>query len=126
MSKSVVLVLKSGYEQDYGEHTNTPVFNAHGETIGWTGGEVPEYGHPCEFNALGDEGFASCASSVTVNRLRDENAKLLELARWQDVLTNAVHVYWANPDSNLDDASAMLRATSKVLALKRELGIEAE
>lgn len=78
MSKSVVLVLKSGYEQDYGEYANTPVFNAHGEIIGWTGGEVPEYEHPCEFNALNDDGFTSCASSATVNRLRDENTKLRE------------------------------------------------
>lgn len=79
MSKSVVLVLKSSYQQDYGEHANVPVYNSNGEIVGWTGGEVPEYGHPCEFNVLNDEGFTACASSTTVSRLRREDAKLREL-----------------------------------------------
>lgn len=81
MSKSVVLVLISDNESEYGEHANIPVFNAHGGIVGWTGGEVPESGHPCEFNELNDEGFTVCASSMTVNRLRSENAKLRELVR---------------------------------------------
>jgi hypothetical protein len=81
MSKSVVLVLEPNHESEYGEYANTPVFNAHGNIVGWTGGEVPESGHPCEFNVLNDEGFTSCASSTTVNKLRDENTKLRELVR---------------------------------------------
>ena len=76
MSKSVVLVLEPSHESEYGEYSNIAVFNAHGDIIGWVGGEVPESGHPCEFNILDEEGFTACASSTTVNRLRAENERL--------------------------------------------------
>lgn len=82
MRKSVVLTLESSHESEYGEYANIPVFNAHGDIIGWVGGEVLESGHPCEFNVLNDEGFTACASSTTVNKLRDENEKLLELVQY--------------------------------------------
>ena len=88
MGKSVVLVLSSGHESEYGEHANVPLFNAQGDIIGWSGGEVPECGHPCEFNVLDDEGFTACASSTTVNKLRGENDKL------RDMCSELYRRYW--------------------------------
>ena len=78
MSKVVALVL-SKYE-NYGEYANLPVYNAHGDLVGWTGGELPESGHVCEHAVLDGEGFPSCHSSSEIVKLRAENAKLRELA----------------------------------------------
>ncbi len=79
MSKNVVLTLESRFMDEYGEHANLPVFNAHGSIVGYVGGEVPESGNPCEFNRLNNEGFTFCASATEVVRLKAENAKLREL-----------------------------------------------
>ena len=79
MEKAVVLMLDKSHESEYGEYANTPVYNFDGDIIGHPGGEVPESGHPCEFNTLGDEGFTSCASSTAVNKLREENKELRDL-----------------------------------------------
>lgn len=74
MSKFVTLTLDPKHESEYGEYANLPVFDSHGNIIGWVGGEVPESGHPCEFNVMGDDGFTSCHSSTEIMRLR----KMLE------------------------------------------------
>ena len=79
MSKVVALVL-SEYE-NYGEHANLPVYNANGNLVGWTGGELPGSGHVCEHAALDGEGFPACYSSSEIVKLRDENAKLRELVK---------------------------------------------
>lgn len=124
MSKSVVLVLELNHESEYGEYANTPVFNAHGDIIGWTGGEVPESGHSCEFNALNDEGFTSCASSTTVNKLRDENIKLRDIAHdmWRLLLATG------NDDLVLSiEASGVVKEVidaEELAKTMRELGIE--
>ena len=89
MSKVVTLTLNPSHESKYGEYANLPVFDAHGNTIGYAGGEVPEHGHPCEFKVIGDEGFTSCASSSEILRLRDENAKLHDALKALMVGTNA-------------------------------------
>ena len=70
---------------EYGEYANLPVFNAHGDIVGYVGGEVPESGNPCEFNRLGDEGFTYCASATEVVMLKAENDRLRELvlAAWK-------------------------------------------
>lgn len=70
MSKFVTLVLEPRFEDGYGEYANLPVFNAHGDVVGYTGGEVPETGNPCEFYVMDEEGFPVCHSA-------SENAKLV-------------------------------------------------
>lgn len=79
MSKNVILTLESRFTDEYGEYANLPVLNAHGDIVGYVGGEVPESGNPCEFNMLDGEGFSSCASATEVVRLSAENSKLHEL-----------------------------------------------
>jgi hypothetical protein len=116
MSKSVVLVLEPNHESEYGEYANTPVFNAHGNIVGWTGGEVPESGHPCEFNVLNDEGFTSCASSTTVNKLRDENTKLRELVRQVVEYVHKEHL-------SHEDISFWSDRENGVFRRMRELGV---
>lgn len=74
MSKFVALVLEPHFEDGYGEYANLPVFNAHGDVVGYTGGEVPETGNPCESYVMDEEGFPVCRSA-------SENAKLRELVR---------------------------------------------
>lgn len=74
MSKFVTLVLEPRFNDEYGEYANLPVFNAHGDVVGYTGGEVPETGNPCEFYVMDEEGFPVCHSA-------SENAKLRELCR---------------------------------------------
>lgn len=83
MSKFVTLVLEPSFNDEYGEYANLPVFNAHGDVVGYTGGEVPEAGNPCEFYVMDEEGFPVCHSASEnaklrkqVERLRTENAKL--------------------------------------------------
>ena len=73
MSKFVTLVLEPSFNDEYGEYANLPVFNAHGDVVGYTGGEVPEKGNPCEFYVMDEEGFPVCHSS-------SENAALRQLA----------------------------------------------
>lgn len=72
MSKFVTLVLEPRFEDGYGEYANLPVFNAHGDVVGYMGGEVPETGNPCEFYVMDEEGFPVCHSA-------SENAKLREM-----------------------------------------------
>ena len=72
MSKFVTLALEPRFNDEYGEYANLPVFNAHGDVVGYTGGEVPETGNPCEFYVMDEEGFPACHSA-------SENAKLREL-----------------------------------------------
>lgn len=79
MSKVVALVLERGEYENYGEYANLPVYNAHGNIVGWTGGELPESGYVCEHAVLDEEGFLACHSSSEVVKLRDDNAKLREL-----------------------------------------------
>lgn len=74
MGKFVTLVLEPRFNDEYGEYANLPVFNAHGDVVGYTGGEVPETGNPCEFHVMDEEGFPVCHSAA-------ENAKLRELVR---------------------------------------------
>jgi len=111
MSKVVTLTLNPSHESKYGEYTNLPVFDAHGNIIGYAGGEVTEHGHPCEFKVIGDEGFTSCVSSSEILRLRDENAELRKVAvsHYKDML-------WS------DNALEHIMAKKKL----RELGIEVE
>ena len=112
MSKSVVLVLEPNHESEYGEYANTPAFNAHGDIIGWTGGEVPESGHSCEFNVLNDEGFTTCASSTTVNTLQAENAKLRGLAS----------LMWRELHAEQGSAQRRMEISDRM----RELGVEVD
>lgn len=76
MSKAVSLVLERGEHENYGEYANLPVYNAHGNLVGWTGGELPESGHVCEHAVLDEEGFPVCHSSSEIVRLCGENDKL--------------------------------------------------
>lgn len=78
MTKFVTLVLEPRFEDEYGEYANLPVFNAHGDIVGYTGGEVPEVGNPCEFNVMNEEGFPVCYSVAEVAKLR-KYAHVLEL-----------------------------------------------
>lgn len=78
MSKKVVLMLKPEFEDRYGGYTNLPVFNAYGEIIGWTGGELPKSGHKCEFNILDDEGFTACVSASILADTKAENDRMRE------------------------------------------------
>jgi hypothetical protein len=41
---------------------------------------MDESGYPCEHMGMSDEGYTSCWSSSEIVRLREENAKLRELA----------------------------------------------
>ena len=72
MSKFVTLVLEPRFEDGYGEYANLPVFNAHGDVVGYTGGEVPETGNPCEFYVMDEEGFPVCHSASENARLHAE------------------------------------------------------
>lgn len=57
-------------------------------------------------------------------RLRQENAKLRELAVAQSDLTIIVHRYWAGTERADSDLIAILDATSKVNRLADKLGID--
>ena len=95
MSKFVTLVLEPRFNDEYGEYANLPVFNAHGDVVGYTGGEVPETGNPCEFYVMDEEGFPVCHSAsenaklvmklnaehLVRQNVERENAKLRELVR---------------------------------------------
>lgn len=57
-------------------------------------------------------------------RLRQENAKLRELAVAQSDLTIVVHRYWAGTERAASGIIAILDATSKVNRLADKLGID--
>ena len=123
MSKFVTLVLEPRFNDEYGEYANLPVFNAHGEVVGYTGGEVPEAGNPCEFYVMDEEGFPVCHSA-------SENVKLRSLVR---------DMHKALFSLNLDHCQACPREDACVFTHKsfdcdecaferdmRELGIEVD
>ena len=56
------------------------VYDSSDEVVGWIGQVMDDTGHPCEHMGMGDDGYTSCWSSSEISRLRDENAKLRELA----------------------------------------------
>ena len=104
MSKFVTLVLEPRFSDEYGEYANLPVFNAHGDVVGYTGGEVPETGNPCEFCVMDEEGFPVCHSA-------SKNVKLRELCA--DMLMYVAYPYvCVRPDVLVERA--------------RELGIEVD
>lgn len=78
MSKFVTLVLEPRFNDEYGEYANLPVFNAHGDVVGYTGGEVPETGNPCEFYVMDEEGFPVCHSASENAVLRQQLADVTE------------------------------------------------
>ena len=78
MSKFVTLVLEPRFNDEYGEYANLPVFNAHGDVVGYTGGEVPETGNPCEFNVMDEEGFPVCHSASENAALRQQLTDVAE------------------------------------------------
>ena len=78
MSKLVTLVLEPRFNDEYGEYANLPVFNAHGDVVGYTGGEVPETGNPSEFYVMDEEGFPVCHSASENAALRQQLADVTE------------------------------------------------
>ena len=54
------------------------MFNAHGDVVGYTGGEVPETGNPCEFYVMDEEGFPVCHSASENAALRQQLADVTE------------------------------------------------
>ena len=108
MSKFVTLVLETRFNDEYGEYANLPVFNAHGDVVGYTGGEVPETGNPCEFYVMDEEGFPVCHSA-------SENAKLRRA--FNETLIRLVAANNVAASSCMDD---------EYLELMRELGIEVD
>ena len=110
MSKAVVLVLEPRFESEYGEYANLAVLNAHGDVIGWAGGEVPESGHPCEHNVMDDEGFTLCASSSEIMRLRQENARLRDLLQDVAVCASGKYCYGCPHQYDGCDRDERLRA----------------
>ena len=78
MSKLVTLVLEPRFNDEYGEYANLPVLNAHGDVVGYTGGEVPETGNPCEFYVMDEEGFPVCHSASENAALRQQLADVTE------------------------------------------------
>lgn len=108
MSKFVTLVLEPRFNDEYGEYANLPVFNAHGDVVGYTGGEVPETGNPCEFYVMDEEGFPVCHSA-------SENAKLRELcAGMYEWMGRAMY-----------DGSARKHEYELIVSRMHDLGVEA-
>ena len=56
------------------------MYDSSGEVVGWLGQVMEESGYPCEHMGMGDEGYTSCWSSSEISRLKEENARLRELA----------------------------------------------
>lgn len=141
MSKFVTLALEPRFNDEYGEYANLPVFNAHGDVVGYTGGEVPETGNPCEFYVMDEEGFPVCHSASenaalrqqltdvaeSMGRIEERCARLRELVRRYVEYTSQDRCEGCVCKSRCNDGEVEeCWQRTEIRKLARELGVEVD